>query len=298
MTCCSPYSVCATAHPNMAGPSHHCPREYSAGIKHSWIGCPSNSPTLAALVSRVARLEAQLLEAKAGKTKSERDIQYILQGLINSDNNVSAFIKPIKAASTLHYKLKRIREENRSLKVKLRLVLQLLANHHGCASSSNHQLKATLQLDGDKVSKLPEPQTAEGLLIDLSTPSEPTAVGLSDNNTISFVQPPRKEETGGGVDEMEEGETSKKEITSSYAVDLCDTPYIYRFGHGDGNIALSADLGSERYPVTHVKRDEKVRIVVYSNKELKANDVLAFNACSRTSAFYKGFQWQDSIHLL
>lgn len=227
----------------------------------------SASPILVTLSSRVAALEALLVKGHAEKAEAERANQYILRAQVESAIKDAVIVKNNQAGTRLRYKLVRSREENRTLKAKLRLVTQLLTSHYGSSNDCMFHSKASRRLNVEKVQK----READEDLIDLLSASEPTAVDLSENDAVSCAQP--KEEEEGGIDAYE-GEISgpqQKRITSHVAVDLSHNPYIYRFGHGNGNDAPSIDSGREKSPSIHLKNNEKVKEILMKsrNKGLK-----------------------------
>ena len=232
------------------------PSGYDSGMNHTWIDWTSASPILIALSSRVATLEAQLVKGHAEKTEAERTNQYILRAQIESAIKDAGLAKPTQAATKLRLKLVRSREENRTLKAKLQLVLQLVASHHGSSNGCVIHPKACRRLNVDKVQKA---EPAEDL-IDLLTSSEPTAVDFSENDTVSSAQP--KEEEEGDIDayESENSGAHQKNITSCAAVDLSHTPYIYRFAHGNANIAPNLDIGRKSNPGNNYEINEQVNI--------------------------------------
>lgn len=263
MAYCNPHLGCALAHPNFPHPSmQQYPSEYESDKNHIWTDCRSASPILIGLSSRVATLEAQLVRAHAEKAEAEGAIRYILRVQIESAITDAGFAKSAKAASRLRYKLVRLREENRTLKAKLRLVLQLLASQYGSPKRCITHSKASRRLDVHNIQK---PKAAEGLLIDLLTSSEPTAVDSAENGTIPSAL--QKEEEERGTDDDKSGDSGvHQKITSYAAVDLSRTPYIYRFGHGNGSSAPNIDIDREQNSNKKFEIINKVKLLMIKLK--------------------------------
>ena len=270
MAHCNPSSGLAVPCPHVCYPERMYPamqrslHEYPLGRDHArasgtWTSCASISPTIIALSSRIAALESQLAKAATEKTGGNRIIDYVLQAQADGVNKDAGLRNPNKAASALRCRLVRTQEENRTLKVTLRLLLQLIARNSESSSCRKRHSDAPPLPHQVKIAKPAEPQAAQDLLIDFSLPSEPI-IDLSENGSISSIQRREEEENEAIAYGVDDGEAHQQSHTSYDSVDLAHTPYVFRFGHEHNSSASETASNGERDLENDLETEEKVTV--------------------------------------
>ena len=253
----------AEAYPGMPWPLRYDhPNEYYPDIYHTRPNHATAPPNFVALLSRVATLEGQLAHARAEEDRADKTIQYFLRLQVNSANNDAGSADPDQTLTTLRRKLVRAKEENRTLKATLRLILDLLKNNAGPLSAPGVRAGPSPSENVAESPRPAEPQSTEDL-IDLYSLGEPTDVNPSEHDSASSNE---AEEEGTSKSEAYNDNHNKAEkLDSCNPIDLSQTQYVFRFGHRGGSGAPATDSRRDQIPGDYEEIDEEVSSVNSTN---------------------------------
>ena len=258
MAYCNPYSSWAPPHPNFAHTSGYPVSTCGPGISHAWASCDSNVTAIVDLSAQIVALETQVETVRAEKVQAETIIQYLLRELLREHMAKVSQKTRIRPANTkLYAQLVRMKQDKQTLKVKLRLALQLLANH-SVHKGGNNNTNSSVAANCMKKSCATDHQIAEDLLVDFLTSSPSTPHDISETNTVLSIDLTAKEEPDTSDYLSEDDGPQQKKLTSYSPVELAQTPYVYRFGHGNSSHAPTVDPDEESETNIRCEIDQKV----------------------------------------